>query len=147
MPHTYCTNLVHCVFSTKDRTDLISECIQERIYAYMFGIARNLEIEILALGGTANHIHILMALPAKHSLSTAVRNLKANSSRWLSENGLRFSWQEGFGVFSVSFSQAPSVKHYIRNQAEHHKKRTFEEEFVSLLRKSGIAYDPQYLFG
>jgi len=74
MPHTYCTNLIHCVFSTKDRADLIAEGIQERLYAYIFGIARKLEIEILALGGTANHIHVLMALPAKHSLSTTVRN-------------------------------------------------------------------------
>ena len=147
MPHTYCTNLIHCVFSTKDRADLIAEGIQERLYAYIFGIARKLEIEILALGGTANHIHVLMALPAKHSLSTTVRNLKANSSRWMSENGPRFSWQEGFGAFSVRSSQAPSVKRYIRNQAEHHEKRTFEEEFVILLKKSGLAYDPQYVFG
>jgi len=147
MPHTYCTNLIHCVFSTKDRADLIAEGIKERLYAYIFGIARKLEIEILALGGTANHIHVLMALPAKHSLSTTVRNLKANSSRWMSENGPRFSWQEGFGAFSVSSSQAPSVKRYIRNQAEHHEKRTFEEEFVILLKKSGLAYDPQYVFG
>jgi putative transposase len=147
MPHTYCTNLIHCVFSTKGRADLIAEGIQERLYAYIFGIARKLEIEILALGGTANHIHVLMALPAKHSLSTTVRNLKANSSRWMSENGPRFSWQEGFGAFSVSSSQAPSVKHYIRNQAEHHEKRTFEEEFVILLKKSGLSYDPQYVFG
>jgi putative transposase len=88
-----------------------------------------------------------MALPAKHSLSNAVRNLKANSSRWMSENGPRFSWQEGFGAFSVSSSRAPSVKHYIRNQAEHHKKRNFEEEFLLLLKKSGVDYDPQYVFG
>jgi putative transposase len=147
MSHTYCTNLVHCVFSTKDRADLIFEGIQERLYAYMFGIANNLEIEILALGGTANHIHALIALPAKYSLSTAVRNLKANSSRWMSENGLRFSWQQGFGAFGVSSSQAGSVKHYIRNQAEHHKRRSFEEEFVILLKKSGVAYDPRYVFG
>jgi REP element-mobilizing transposase RayT len=147
MPHTYCTNLIHCVFSTKERADLISEGMQERLYAYMFGIARNLEIEILALGGTANHIHVLMALPAKHSLSTAIRNLKANSSRWMSENGPRFSWQEGFGAFGVSSSQVGSVKRYIRNQAEHHKKRSFEEEFVLLLKKSGVEYDPRYVFG
>ena len=68
MPHTYCTNLVHCVFSTKERADLISDKVRESMFAYMFGVAKNLNIEILALGGTANHVHVLMALPAKHSL-------------------------------------------------------------------------------
>jgi len=147
MPHSYCTNLVHCVFSTKGRSDLISDGIRDRLYAYLYGIAKNLGIEILALGGTANHLHVLMALPAKEPLSTVVRNLKANSSRWMSENGPRFSWQEGFGAFSVSPSQVPAVKRYIRNQAEHHKQRNFEEEFLLLLRKSGVDYDQQYVFG
>ncbi len=147
MSHTYVTNLVHCVFSTKDRANLIRADTQEPLYAYIFGTAKNLEIEILALGGTENHIHILMALPAKQPLSYAIRDLKANSSRWMRENGPQFSWQEGFGAFSVSTSQAPSVKSYIRNQAEHHKKRNFEEEFLLLLKKSGIDYNPRYVFG
>jgi len=146
MPHTYCTNLIHCVFSTKGRHDLIADDLRERLFAYLFGISKNLGIEILALGGTANHVHLLMALPAKQSLSFAVRDLKANSSRWMSENCPRFSWQEGFGAFSVSPSQAAAVKKYIRNQAEHHKKRNFEEEFLLLLKKSGVAYDPKYVF-
>jgi len=147
MPHTYCTNLVHCVFSTKGRSDFISDEIREHLFAYMFGISKNLGIETLALGGTANHVHLLLALPAKQSLSFAVRDLKANSSRWMSENCAEFSWQEGFGAFSVSSSQAPAVKRYIRNQAEHHKKRNFEEEFLLLLKKSGVDYDPKYVFG
>jgi putative transposase len=147
MPHTYCTNLVHCVFSTKERANLISEQLREPLFAYMFGIAKNLGIEIQALGGTANHVHVLLALPAKRPLSFAIRDLKANSSRWMSENGSRFSWQEGFGAFSVSPSQALVVKRYIRNQAEHHRKRSFEEEFLLLLKKSRVSYDPKYLFG
>lgn len=147
MPHTYSTNLVHCVFTTKGRIDSIPNDIRGHLYAYVFGIARNLGLEILAMGGTANHIHILMALPAKCPLSYAVRDLKANSSRWMSENGPRFCWQEGFGAFSVSPSQAGVVIEYIRNQAEHHRKRNFEEEFLLLLKKSGIEYDPKYVFG
>jgi putative transposase len=147
MPHTYSTNLVHCVFSTKERANLIPDDLRVRLYAYLFGTAKNLEIEIIAMGGTANHIHILMALPPKQPLSYVVRDLKANSSRWMKESGLSFSWQEGFGAFSVSASQAPVVKAYIRNQQEHHKKRTFEEEFLLLLKKSGIDYDPRYVFG
>lgn len=147
MSHTYTTNLVHCVFSTKQRRNLIPGDLQERLFAYMFGIAKNLHVEVLALGGTGNHVHILLALPAKNSLSSTVRDVKANSSRWLSEKCHQFSWQEGFGAFSVSPSQAPAVKQYIRNQAEHHRKRTFEEEFLLLLQKSGVDYDPRYVFG
>jgi putative transposase len=147
MPHTYCTNLIHCVFSTKERVDSIAEDVCERLFAYMLGIAKHLDIEILALGGTSNHIHMLIAVPAKRSLSEVIRDFKANSSRWMSENGPEFSWQQGFGAFSVSPSQVPAVKQYIRGQAEHHKKRNFEEEFVLLLKKSGVDYDPQYVFG
>ena len=147
VPHTYSTNLVHCGFSTKGRVDLISAVLEERLHAYMFGTAKNLGIEILALGGTANHIHFLMTLPPARPLSYAMRDLKANSSRWMSEHGTPFAWQEGFGAFSVSPSQAPVVKRYVRNQAEHHKKRNFEEEFLLLLKKSGISYDPKHVFG
>lgn len=147
MPHTYCTNLIHCVFSTKERTNSIADNIREQLFAYLFGIAKNLHVEILALGGTANHIHILIAVPTKESLSDIIRDLKANSSRWMSEKHHEFSWQQGFGAFSVSPSQVQTVKRYIRNQAEHHTKRNFEEEFLLLLKKSGIDYDPQYVFG
>jgi len=134
MSHTYCSNLVHCVFSTKGRVPSISEDVRESLSAYLFGIANNLDVEILALGGTANHVHMLVAIPAKRPLSDVVRDLKANSSRWMSENAHPFSWQEGFGAFSVSASQAPQVKAYIRNQAQHHRKRNFEEEFLLLLK-------------
>ena len=147
MPHTYCTNLIHCVFSTKERAHSIADNIREQLFAYLFGIAKNLHIEILAIGGTENHIHILIAIPAKESLSDIIRDLKANSSRWMSEKHHEFSWQQGFGAFSVSPSKVQTVKRYIRNQAEHHAKRNFEEEFLLLLKKSGVAYDPQYVFG
>jgi len=113
----------------------------------MFGITRNLKIETLAIGGTSDHIHLLIALPVDRRLSETIRDLKANSSRWMSENGPRFSWQEGYGAFSVSPSQAPVVKQYIRNQDEHHKKRSFEEEFVALLQKSGIEFNPRHTLG
>lgn len=99
------------------------------------------------MGGAANHIHILIGLPAKYPQSNAVRDLKANSSRWITESGTRFSWQGGFGAFSVSPSQAPVVKEYIRNQAEHHRERNFEEDFLLLLKKSGVEYDPRNVFG
>jgi putative transposase len=101
---------------------------------------------MVAVGGRENHIHILIAPPATMPLAVAIQKLKANSSRWLSEQGLRFEWQKGYGAFSVSASLVETVKSYIRNQEEHHRKRTFEEEFLALLKKSGVACDAEHLF-
>ena len=112
-----------------------------------FGICKNTGIERLAVGGTTDHIHILISLPADKRLSEAVRDMKANSSRWISETNRGFSWQNGYGAFGVSASQVPAVKEYNRNQDEHHRKRSFEEEFLALLRKSGVDYDPKYALG
>ena len=146
MSHTHAANFVHCVFSTKDRRALIPAESQERLYAYLIGIADNLGFNILAVGGTSNHVHLLLMLPTALTLAEAVQKLKANSSRWLGESGVRFEWQKGYGAFSVSPSLLPMVGAYIHNQAEHHKKRTFEEEFVALLKKCGLPYDADRLF-
>ena len=146
MSHTHAANFVHCVFSTKERRDLIPSELQERLYAYMMGIAENLGFKILAAGGTSNHVHLLIGLPPALTLSEAMQKLKANSSRWMGESGARFEWQKGYGVFSVSPSLLHAVQEYIRNQAEHHRKRSFEEEFLALLKKSGVDYDAERLF-
>jgi REP element-mobilizing transposase RayT len=147
MAHTYTTNLIHCVFSTKDRAKIISDRQREQLWAYLFGIARNLGVNVLAVGGTADHVHLLIAMHPNQRLAEVVRDLKANSSRWMNESGDGFSWQEGYGAFSVSPSQTPVVKQYIRNQAAHHQRRDFQEDFLSLLRKSGIEYDLKHVFG
>ena len=144
MAHTYASNFIHCVFSTKDRRSLIPAARTAELYAYLVGIARGEGFSLIAAGGTANHVHLLFVLPASFSLAQAVQKLKGSSSRCL---GHDFSWQEGYGAFSVSPSQVPVVKRYIQNQEEHHRKRNFEEEFVSLLRNCGIAYDERYVFG
>jgi putative transposase len=146
MSHTHAANFVHCVFSTKDRRNLIPAELQDRLYAYLIGIADNLEFKILAAGGTSNHVHLLIAVPPALTLAQALQKLKANSSRWLGENAVQFEWQKGYGAFSVSPSLLPTVQAYIRNQQEHHRKRSFEEEFQALLNKSGIAYDAKRLF-
>jgi putative transposase len=143
MSHAHAANFVHCVFSTKERRNRISPELQEKLYAYLIGIADNLGFKILAAGGTANHLHLLIGLPPSLTLAEVVQKLKANSSRWLGEH---FQWQKGYGAFSVSPSLLPTVQAYIRNQAEHHRKRSFEEELVALLRKSGVAYDAERLF-
>jgi REP element-mobilizing transposase RayT len=146
MSHTHAANFVHCIFSTKERRDLIPHELQDRLYAYMIGIAGNLGFKILAVGGISNHLHLLIGLPPAMTLSEVMQKLKANSSRWLGENGVRFEWQKGYGAFSVSPSMIPTIKAYIRNQAEHHRRMSFEEEFLALLKKSGVAYDSQRLF-
>ena len=147
MSHTYATNIVHCVFSTKERAPLMPEDRQEELWSYLLGIARKMEVKILAIGGVRDHLHVLIALPPKMNLAKVMCDLKANSSKWLNETGVRFSWQEGYGAFSVSPSRVTDVQRYIRNQAEHHKKRNFEEEFLELLKKSGISFEEEYVFG
>jgi REP element-mobilizing transposase RayT len=144
--HTYNANFVHCVFSTKNRKDLIPAELLESLCAYFVGISNHLKIKTLAIGGTENHIHLLLGLPPTITVAEAVQKLKANSSRWLGEHGIDFQWQQGYGAFSVSPSSVAVVQKYIRNQKEHHRRRSFEEEFRAMLDKSGIAYETEKLF-
>ncbi|HMG87355.1 MAG TPA: transposase [Terracidiphilus sp.] len=144
MAHTYTSNFIHCVFSTKNRNPLIPAALTAELYAYLGGIAKGEGFSLLAAGGTANHVHLLFVLPASCPLADAVQKLKGSSSRWI---GPRFCWQEGYGAFSVSPSQVVAVKRYIHSQEEHHRKRSFEEEFAALLRHCGITYDDRYVYG
>ena len=146
MAHTYSANFVHCVFSTKNRTNSIPAELQEQLWAYLLGIANHLKLKTLAIGGTANHVHVLVGLPSTMTVVETVQKLKANSSRWLGEHGVDFQWQDGYGVFSVSSSMLDTVQAYIRNQQQHHQKRSFEDEFRALLDKSGVSYDAGQLF-
>ena len=117
MPQTYAANFVHCVFSTKDRRDLIPETLQQKLHACLLGIANNLGIILIAAGGMANHVHLLIGLPPTLPLAEAVQKLKANSSRWFGEHGIAFEWQKGYGAFTVSPSLLSTVQTYIRNQS------------------------------
>ena len=147
MSHTYAANIVHCVFSTKHRAQIISAGREENLHAYILGIARNMKIKILAIGGAPDHLHLLISLSPTANLAKVMCDLKANSSKWLNETGPHFAWQAGYGAFSVSPSRVADVQRYIRNQAQHHQKRNFEQEFVDLLKKSGIAFEEKYVFG
>jgi REP element-mobilizing transposase RayT len=137
MSHAYARNYVHLVFGTKDCRPWIRQ--PDQLHAYMVGIAKEYAIDVRAIGGTDDHVHILMALPPKISVAQAVRVIKANSSKWMNETGHLFAWQQGYGVFSVSASNLPAVCAYIGRQEEHHRKRSFREEFQEFLRKHGIA--------
>jgi putative transposase len=147
MAHAFSRNHIHLVFSIKDRHDTIAKEWQPRLWAYLGGICENHEMISLAVGRTENHVHILFHLPPKLALAKAVVLLKANSSKWMGEQGVKFSWQEGYGAFSVSASNLCQVIRYIENQHAHHRKTRFEDEFRALLRKHGVEYDPQYTFG
>jgi putative transposase len=145
--HSYAQNHLHVVFSTKERSKLINDQMQPKWWSYLAGIARNHDFLVLANGGMADHVHLLIQLSPVLSLAKAVSLLKANSSKWMNEHGIRFGWQQGYGAFSVSASNLNAVERYIANQAKHHREMTFEDEFVALLKKHGIQFDFKYVFG
>ena len=148
MGHSYICNRVHIVFSTRERKELISDANQPLLWAYLTGIGKNIGAQVFKVGGTANHIHALIGVPATLSLAAVVQRIKGNSSHWLGENGLKdFGWQQGYGAFSVSASSLDPVIHYIENQAEHHAKHSFEDEFRSLLIRHGVPFNERYVFG
>src|SRR6185312_17184924 len=142
MAHTYTLNLLHVVFSTKNRLPLIRNL--DGLTKNLRGIARNKNMEVLAAGGTNNHVHLLLRLPPVRGLSEAVRDLKANSSRYMGETGVRFAWQDGYAGISVSPSQVPAVRAYIEDQERHHAKRSYEQELRALLDKAGVKYEKEY---
>jgi putative transposase len=149
MSHTYCSALFHCVFSTCERRRIISEELQAELWPYMGGIARHHGMKPLAVGGTEDHVHLLLALPAVLPVAEAMRTIKGVSSHWIHSQHklLRFSWQEGYGAFSVGTSQINATIAYIQRQREHHRKQDFQQEFVAILVKHGIEYDPRYVLG
>ncbi|MBZ5531846.1 MAG: IS200/IS605 family transposase [Acidobacteriia bacterium] len=147
MSHTYSQNHLHVVFSTKERRKIIAEQMQPKLWSYMGGIGRNHGFLVLANGGIEDHVHLLIQVPPALALAKAVSLLKSNSSKWMNEHGIKFAWQEGYGAFSVSESNLAAVERYIRNQPKHHRKMTFEQEFIALLKKHRIEFDPKYVFG
>lgn len=147
MGHTYACNHLHVVFSTKERANVLPEDLKS-VWSYFVGIGANHEIPIESIGGTRNHVHLLVLLPASESLSHVMNTFKSNTSKWMNERDVaRFAWQEGFGAFSVSASQVGVVKQYIERQEQHHAKQSFEDEFLNLLKKYGVEYDPRYVLG
>lgn len=149
MPNTFSNLLYHIIFSTKERRPFLSSKIQEKLYPYIGGIARQNNFKILKIGGTDNHIHILLSLSPNIPVSKSVQLIKGGSSKWIHNtfNELQiFSWQEGYGAFSVSYSQINIIKNYIENQEEHHQKSNFKNEYKKLLIKNNITFEEKYLF-
>jgi REP-associated tyrosine transposase len=147
MPHSYAQNHLHAVFSTKDRRHLIPKELRPALWSYLAGIGKHSGVFVRAAGGAGDHAHVLFHPPAEVSLAKATLLLKTNSSKWMNESVARFAWQEGYSAFSVSASNLPAVTRYIQNQEAHHKKLSFEEEYLALLKRHGVDFDPRYVFG
>ena len=148
MSHTYVSGLIHCVFSTKLRRNLIKPELQSDLWSFLGGIARKNGCKALIVGGTENHVHILLSLPADMPLAKAMQLIKGASSRWMNETHTKnFAWQEGYGAFTVGISQKGDTIAYIQSQPEHHRKRSFEEEFIAFVKKHDVEYDPRYVWG
>jgi REP element-mobilizing transposase RayT len=146
--HSFTSCLIHCVWSTKDREPLLNHQLRDRLWPYLGGIAKQNKMKALAIGGAGDHVHILISLPSTLSVAKALQLLKGNSSKWVRQTfpELRsFAWQEGYGAFSIGVSGLDATVSYIRNQATHHRTRSLREEFVTMLRKHGLAYEESML--
>jgi REP element-mobilizing transposase RayT len=148
MPSTHLSLHYHVVFSTKDRHPFIADDWRNRLHEYLGGLIRAADGIPESIGGTMNHVHLLVGLRATHSLASFVQDIKQTSSRWIHETiGVKnFAWQQGYGAFTVSVSNRDAVKEYIANQAEHHRTKTFQEEYVAFLQKHHVEYDEKNLW-
>jgi REP element-mobilizing transposase RayT len=146
--HSFVSSLHHCVFATKRREPVLTPAIRERLWPYLGGIARENGMKTLAIGGVADHVHVLLSLPATMSISKTMQLLKGNSSKWIHETfpALRsFAWQEGYGAFSIGASNIEDTRLYIGNQEEHHRTRTYREEVITFLERHRLPFDDAML--
>jgi REP-associated tyrosine transposase len=148
MPSTHLSLHYHLIFSTKNRIRLIAKDWRDNLHAYLGGIVKGINGVPLAIGGVADHVHLLVGLRATYRLDYVLRDIKAESSGWVHATiGLKkFEWQSGYLGLTVSPSQIEAVKNYIFNQEQHHRRKTFKEEYLELLKLSGIEYDEKYLW-
>ena len=149
MANTYSQLNIHCVFAVKGWAHIITQNYRDDLHRYMYGILKNDKAFPLAVGGWKDHVHVFFELPTTVSVAKQMQMLKATASKWINDNRLvagKFRWQEGYGAFSYSRSQRDTVIKYIMNQEEHHRKKTFKEEYLELLKKFEIQYDRKYLF-
>jgi REP element-mobilizing transposase RayT len=148
MPSTHSSLHIHIVFSTKERIPMISNEWRNRLHSYLGGIVKGLEGVPLAVGGIADHVHLLVGLKTSHRIDYLLRDVKADSSGWVHKEigKTKFAWQKGYSVFTVSPSNIEGVKRYVLNQEEHHRRKTFQEEYVELLKAANIEYDEQFLW-
>jgi REP element-mobilizing transposase RayT len=149
MGRSLAKNYIHITFGTKLRENLIYPPYEDELYRYLAGICKAMDCHVLIVGGYMNHVHILCLLSKKYALMTLVEKLKANSSKWMKTKDVKlkdFQWQVGYGAFSIDYKSVPPVIKYIKNQKQHHRRKTFEEEFVQNLKEYNVEYDERYLW-
>ena len=149
MANTYTQIHIQTIFAVQNRQCLINEDWKDELYQYITGIIQNYDHKLLQINGMPDHIHIFFGMRPKQSLSDLIQKVKGDSSEWINKKGFlrnQFSWQAGFGAFSYAKSQVPDVIRYIQNQENHHKKKTFIEEYSEFLKAFGIDYDERYIF-
>jgi len=149
MANTYSQITIHAVFAVKHREGFIAKHWRDNLHQYISGIITNKGAKSLAVGGWQDHVHILFGMPVTTSLSDFMSVVKANSSKWINEQGFlktKFQWQEGYGAFSYSKSQRDAVINYIMTQEEHHRTKSFKEEYLKMLNDFEVVYDDKYLF-
>jgi putative transposase len=149
MANTYSQVYIQIVFSVKNRQSLINDEWKEDLFKFICGIINNLNCKPIAVNGVGDHLHVLIGLKPSLPISELVQKIKANSSRWITENNFvkgKFEWQSGYGVFSYSHSQLTKVINYIKKQEEHHSIKSFNEEYIEFLKAFEIDYDKRYIF-
>jgi len=150
LPQSLAKVLVHIVFSTKNRSPFLSDKnVREEMHAYLGGTCNNLDCPVLTVGGVADHVHILCALSRNLSIAKVIGDIKRGSSKWIKTKGrmlTKFAWQNGYGVFSVGQSEVERVRQYIVDQEDHHRKKTFQDEYRSFLKEYGVNYDERYIW-
>ena len=147
MSHTSSNIVLHSIFSTQGRRPLLKADFRADLFAYLGGIIREMNATALIINGVSDHVHMLVRIRPVHSAAQIVRVVKANSSRWVHEKwAAGFAWQTGYGVFSVSESSVPAVTKYIAEQEKHHKKHSFQDEYIAFLKKNKVAYDERYIW-
>jgi REP element-mobilizing transposase RayT len=150
MASTLTSANIHFVFSTKNRAKSIDGRMKNRLWAFMGGIARNNRMVAHAIGGTNDHVHMLITLPPTMSIAKAMQLIKRGSSQWIHQEFPEksdFAWQAGYGAFSVGVTRFPIIKNYINKQEEHHQKRTFQQEYIEFLQVNGVEFDERYVWG
>ncbi len=147
MPQTLSRNLIHVIFSTKGRLPLINNELAPALHAYLAGTVRRLECECFRVGGVADHVHVALRLPTKKTAAGMVSELKTSSSIWMKESGVvQFSWQRGYGLFSVGPADLEALVRYIDGQAAHHARRSYQDEMRAFLTRYGVAFDERYMW-
>ena len=148
MPSTHTALYYHLVFSTKNREPCLGADIRQRVHTYLGGIVRGQDGVALAVGGVSDHVHLLVSLKATHRLCDVMRELKSDSTSWIKGDPgpTKFAWQEGYGAFTVSPPDLEKVRSYVLNQETHHRKTTFQEEYVEMLRRGMVEFDDRYLW-